>query len=145
MFHTFFLNIISGLLDVARSVFPCKFVQRVCSLNGLRSVEDVQGFALLDTCATRTVGVYTMVQHAPTWMESAEPAVNVLNFAEVKKHNLGRRCGFRCQEQTQNERSDPELFWTRHDPGVRFRDRCHALTVSRRSSSASNPYGGDVF
>ena len=36
----------------------------MCSLNGLRSVEDVQGFALLDTCATRSVGVYTMVHVA---------------------------------------------------------------------------------
>ena len=49
------------------------------------AVEKVQGFALLDTGAWRTVGGYTMVQHVidslllqqtPTWMECAEHAVH---------------------------------------------------------------------
>ena len=125
------------------------------------TVEDVQVCALLDTGASRTVGGHTMVQHVidsllqqqtPTWMESAEPAV-IFTVAGGDMHNLGRRCGFRSQERTQNsslcprgsERSDPDLVRTRHDPGVWSRDRCLTLIVSQHSTSPSNPDDGDAF
>ena len=50
------------------------------------AVEDVQGFALENTGASRTLGGCMMVQDAidtllrqkiPTWVDSAEPAVQV--------------------------------------------------------------------
>ena len=50
------------------------------------AVEGVQEFALMYTDASRTVGGNMMVQHVidsmlhqqtPTWVESADPAVNV--------------------------------------------------------------------
>ena len=44
-----------------------------------------------------------------------------------------------------SERSDPDLVWTRHDPGVWSRDRCLTLTVLRHSTSASNPADGGAF
>ena len=49
------------------------------------AVEDVKGYALLDTGASRSVGGYMMVQYvidclsrntAPPWLESADPAVS---------------------------------------------------------------------
>ena len=49
------------------------------------AVEEVKGYALLDTVASRSVGGYMMVQYvidclsrntAPPWLESADPAVS---------------------------------------------------------------------
>ena len=74
-------------------------------------VEDVQGLALLDTGASRTVGGYTMFQHVIgslllqptlTWMDLAETAVK-FTFAGGETSTIwDEKCGFSCQEQTQN-------------------------------------------
>ena len=57
------------------------------------TVEDVKGYALLDTGASRSVGGYMMVQYvidclsrntAPPWLESADPAV-ISTFAGGEK------------------------------------------------------------
>ena len=60
------------------------------------AVEDVEGYALLDTVASRSVGGYMMVQYvidclsrntAPPWLESADPAVS-FTFAGVRDPDL---------------------------------------------------------
>ena len=59
------------------------------------AVEDVQGDALLDTGASRSVGGYMMVQYvidylsqntAPPWLESADPAVSFTFAGGEKAH-----------------------------------------------------------
>ena len=63
------------------------------------AVEDVKGYALLDTGASRSVGGYTMVQHvidclsrstAPPWLESADPAVSFTFAGGEKAHSETR-------------------------------------------------------
>ena len=63
------------------------------------AVEDVHGFALIDTGASRTVGGNIMVQHVidsllqqetPTWVESAELASN-FTFACVEHAQSGTK------------------------------------------------------
>ena len=72
------------------------------------AVEDVEGFALLDTGASRSVGGYMMVQYvidclsrntAPPWLESADPAVSFILLLEEKR--LIQRLGFGCRFQGQ--------------------------------------------
>ena len=59
-------------------------------------MEDVKGYALLDTGASRSVGGYAMVQYvidclsrntAPTWLESADPAVSFTSAGGEKAHS----------------------------------------------------------
>ena len=59
------------------------------------AVEDVKGYALLDTGASRSVGGYMMVQYvidciskntAPPWFESADPAVSFTFAGGEKAH-----------------------------------------------------------
>ena len=63
------------------------------------AVEDVKGFALLDTGASRSVGGYMMVQYvidclsrntAPPWLESADPAVSFTFAGGEKAHSETR-------------------------------------------------------
>ena len=70
------------------------------------AVEDVKGYALLDTGASRSVGGYMMVQYvidclskntAPPWLESADPAVS-FTFAGGEKR-LIQRPGSGCRFQ----------------------------------------------
>ena len=60
------------------------------------AVEDVKGYALLDTGASRSVGGYMMVQYvidclsrnkAPPWVESADPAVSFTFAGGEKAHS----------------------------------------------------------
>ena len=69
------------------------------------AVEDVGGFALLDTGASRSVGGYMMVQYvidclsqntAPPWLESADPAVS---FTFAGGERLIQRPGSGCRFQ----------------------------------------------
>ena len=62
-------------------------------------VEDVKGYALLDTGASRSVGGYMMVQYvtdclscntAPPWLESADPAVSFTFAGGEKAHSETR-------------------------------------------------------
>ena len=62
-------------------------------------VEDVKGYALLDTGASRSVGGYMMVQYvidclsqntAPPWLESAGPAVSFTFAGGEKAHSETR-------------------------------------------------------
>ena len=70
------------------------------------AVEDVKGYALLDTGASRSVGGYMMVQYvvdclsrntAPPWLESADPAVSFTFAGEERR--LIQRLGFGCRFQ----------------------------------------------
>ena len=63
------------------------------------AVEDVNGYALLDTGASRSVGDYMMVQYvidclsqntAPPWLESADPAVSFTFAGGEKAHSETR-------------------------------------------------------
>ena len=63
------------------------------------AVEDVKGYALLDTGASRSVGGYMMVQYvidclsrntAPPWLESADPAVSFTFAGGEKAHSETR-------------------------------------------------------
>ena len=63
------------------------------------AVEDVNGYALLDTGASRSVGGYMMVQYvidclsrntAPPWLESADPAVRFTFAGGEKAHSETR-------------------------------------------------------
>ena len=63
------------------------------------AVEDVKGYALLDTGASRSVGGYMMVQHvidclsqdtAAPWLESADPAVSFTFAGGEKAHSETR-------------------------------------------------------
>ena len=63
------------------------------------AVEDVKGYPLLDTGATRSVGGYMMVQYvidclsrdtAPPWLESADPAVSFTFAGGEKAHSETR-------------------------------------------------------
>ena len=63
------------------------------------TVEDVKGYALLDTGASRSVGGYMMVQYvidclsqntAPPWLESADPAVSFTFAGGEKAHSETR-------------------------------------------------------
>ena len=63
------------------------------------AVEDVKGYALLDTGASRSVGGYMMVQcvidclsrnTAPPWLESADPAVSFTFAGGEKAHSETR-------------------------------------------------------
>ena len=63
------------------------------------AVEDVKGYALLDTGASRSVGGYMMVQYvidclsrntAPPWLESADPAVGFTFAGGEKAHSETR-------------------------------------------------------
>ena len=92
------------------------------------AVEDVQGFALLDTGAPRLVGGFTMVQHVidslllqqtPTWMESVRPAVNFI-FAGGEQAQSGTKVWLPLPgtDRRGSERNDPDLVRTRHDQGV---------------------------
>ena len=63
------------------------------------AVEDVKGYALLDTAASRSVGGYMMVQYvtdclskntAPPWLESADPAVSFTFAGREKAHSETR-------------------------------------------------------
>ena len=63
------------------------------------AVEDVKGYALLDTGASRLVGGYMMVQYvidclsrntAPPWLESADPAVSFTFAGGEKAHSETR-------------------------------------------------------
>ena len=60
------------------------------------AVEDVKGYALLDTGTSRSVGGYAMVQYvidclsrnaAPPWLESADPAVSFTFAGGEKSHS----------------------------------------------------------
>ena len=60
------------------------------------AAEDVKGYALLDTGASRSVGGYMMVQYvidclsrdaAPPWLESADPAVSFTFAGGEKAHS----------------------------------------------------------
>ena len=109
------------------------------------TVEDVQGFALAATGAPRTAGGYIMVQHVidsllvqqtPTWMESAELAMNFTLAGDEQPHSVtkvwlplawNRLRTFLCLRGP--ERSDPDFVRTRHDPGVSSLDRCFTFTI----------------
>ena len=63
------------------------------------AVEDVKGYALLDTGASRSFGGYMMVQYvidciskntAPPWLESADPAVSFTFAGGEKAHSETR-------------------------------------------------------
>ena len=63
------------------------------------AVEDVKGYALLDTGASRAVGGYMMVQYVidclsrntpPPWLESADPAVSFTFAGGEKAHSETR-------------------------------------------------------
>ena len=63
------------------------------------AVEDVKGYALLDTGASRSVGGYMMVQYvidcfsrntAPPWLESADPTVSFTFAGGEKAHSETR-------------------------------------------------------
>ena len=63
------------------------------------AVEDVKGYALLDTGASRSVGGYMMVQYvidclshntAPPWLESADPAVSFTFAGGEEAHSETR-------------------------------------------------------
>ena len=116
-------------------------------------MENVQGFALLDTGASRTVGGHTMVQHVidslrlqqtPTWMESAEPAVN-FTFAGGEQAHSGTKVWLPLQGTDSEQFSvyvvlseaTPILFGLDMIRGVWSRDRCLTLTVSQHSISGS--------
>ena len=110
--------------------------------------EDVQGFALLHTGASRTVGGYTMIQHLIDSLV-AEPAVN-FTFATGTIWDEGVASAAKNRLRTVlclrvSERSDPDLVWTRRDPAVWSIDRCLTFTVSQHSTSASNPDDGDAL
>ena len=51
------------------------------------AVDDMQGFALLDTGASRTVGGYTMVQHV------IDSLLTMFPLREMNRNNLGPWCG----------------------------------------------------
>ena len=110
---------------------------------------DVQGFALLDTGASRTVGGYTMVQHVIdsmvlqqtlTWMESDELAVNFTFVESEQAQSATKMCVVPCQEQTQNSPSEatPNLFKLNMNPAVGLVIDA-SLTVLHHWTSASTP------
>ena len=63
------------------------------------AVEDVKGYSLLDSGASRSVGGYMMVQYVidclsrdttPPWLESADPAVSFTFAGGEKSHSETR-------------------------------------------------------
>ena len=104
---------------------------------GAFAVEHVQGFALLDTGASRTVGDCMMVQHVidsllqsktQTWVESAEPTVNV-SFAGGELAQSGTKVWLPLPGEDSEQfclrgskRLRFFLIWTRHVQRVWCRD-----------------------
>ena len=83
-----------------------------------------QGFALLDTGASRTVGGYTMVQHVidSLWhqqtLESSEAAVNFTFAGDEQDEGAASAARNRLRTvlcPRASERSASDLAWTRHD------------------------------
>ena len=122
------------------------------------TVEDVQGFALAATGAPRTAGGYIMVQHVidsllvqqtPTWMESAELAMNFTLAGDEQPHSV-TKCGFRLPGTDSGHFSvyvvpsevTPILFGL--DMIREFRLLIDA-SPSQYSISAWNPHDGDAF